>query len=97
MTDTRAHGEEALAAFDRALAAKPSLDAVDFTAATEHLCRMRDLVIKSDQPDRQAVLSQINAVMSCSLSGHFPLGQVSWPLIGSARASLQALLARMAA
>ena len=97
MTDARAHGEEALAAFDRALAAKPDLDAVDFTVATEHLCRMRDLVIGSDRPDRREVLSQINAVVSCSLSGHFPLGQVSWPLIGAARASLQALLARVTA
>ena len=98
MTDAKTHGETALAAFDRALATEPALDAQDFTEATEHLCLMRKQFIRAAaQPDRDELLMQINAVISCSLSGHFPLGKVPWPLIRAARASLNDVLARVRA
>lgn len=91
MPDAKQEGHAALAALDRALEARPARDATDFTLVTEHLCAMRrQLTITA--PD---LLPDLNAVISCSLSGHFPLGKVPWSLIISARGSLQDLISKL--
>lgn len=91
MTEAEREGHQALAALDRALHTRPARDATDFTLATEHLCAMRRH-LSTTAPD---LLPQLNGVISCSLSGHFPLGKVPWPLITSARGCLQELVSKL--
>ena len=99
MIDLITHGEIALAAMDRALACQPVPDASDFTDATTHLVVMRDRLVDRcrDGADCHDLLMRVNAVISCSLGGHFPLGKVPWPLIRSARTSLHDMLAQVKA
>lgn len=86
----------AMAALDRALAIKPAHDGRAFTAATEHLCSMRATLIVQCRAgsDRRDELAVLNGIISSTLSGHFPLGPVPWPLIEQARASLETVMKR---
>lgn len=91
----RGEGEAALAALDRALAAKPKKDGPAFTATTEHLCTMRDRMIAALRGDFGADdsrLQRLNAIISTSLAGHFPLGNIPWPEIEHARGALAELI-----
>jgi hypothetical protein len=91
-------GPCALAALDRALAARPEIDGHAFSAATEALARLRERLIGElrSAPDPDAArrrLERVNAVISLVLAGHFPLGGVPWEEIGRARAWLAELVA----
>jgi len=97
MSDTSASssaGQKALAALERALAHKPRRVGEAFTETTEHLCRMRDLLIAERRAlggdDRR--LERLNAVISSALAGHFPLGDTPWPEVEKARDELRALV-----
>ncbi|MDO9708782.1 hypothetical protein [Paracraurococcus lichenis] len=91
--DAAAEGRAALAALDRALAQRPERDGQAFTDTTEHLCRMRDLLIaerrRGGGPGRLEVL---NAIISTALAGHFPLGQTPWDEVEQARGALRRLV-----
>ena len=98
MPDLLAEGRAALAALDRALAAEPVRDPDAFTATTERLCHLRTLLIaaRDGSEDRTAQLGQVNAIISSTLAGHYPIGPVPWPLVRSARESLESLLTKIA-
>ncbi len=87
-------GREALEALDRALAQEPKRDGEAFTAASEQLCRMRDVMIAERRAGGgdASRLERLNAVISSALAGHFPLGPTPWPEVKTARDELQALL-----
>lgn len=89
-------GAGALAALDRALSVKPVHDGSAFVDATEHLCAMRAALIVQCRAgsDRQEDLLQLNGIISSTLSGHFPLGPIPWPLIEQARTSLSTMMKR---
>jgi hypothetical protein len=89
-------GTAALAALNRALAAKPVHDGTAFVDATENLCAMRRKLIVQCRAgsDRRELLFQLNGILSSALSGHFPLGPIPWPLIEQARASLATIMER---
>lgn len=92
----RSEGRKALDALDRALQHKPKRDGEAFSATTEHLCRMRDLIIaerRTGAGDDDS-LERLNAVISSTLAGHFPLGNTPWPEVERAREELRALLAQ---
>ena len=92
--DARAEGRAALDALDRALSRKPERDGPAFTEVTEHLCRMRDLLIAQGRVDTAAspTLGRLNAVISTALAGHFPLGETPWPEVEHARTALRQLI-----
>lgn len=94
-THARKEGEAALDALDRALAKKPQHDGQAFSAMTEHLCAMRDDLIRQRRSGggSQDALERVNAVISSGLAGHFPLGNAPWPEIEQARESLKDLIA----
>lgn len=91
----RDEGARALEALDRALAHKPKRDGAAFSATTEHLCRMRDLMIVECRGGggQRGTLERLNAVISSALAGHFPLGNTPWPEVENARDELRALIA----
>ncbi len=84
----------ALAALDRALEHRPDRDGQAFSDVTEHLCRMRDLLIAERRSGAGAEdrLGRLNAIISSTLAGHFPLGNTPWPLVEQARDALATLL-----
>ena len=78
----------ALASLDKAIAHKPRKDDADFAAATEHLCKLRDLLlaeVRQGQAASRVRLGKVNALISVVLAGHFPLGSVPWPELEGAR------------
>ncbi len=80
---------QALEAFDRILAHRPDRDGEAFSALTSHLCRMRDQLIASRREGADdAKLGHLNAIISLTLAGHFPLGNTPWPAIEQARDAL---------
>jgi len=89
-----AEGEAALAALDRAIAARPARDGPAFAAATAHLCRMRDRLVAQGREAgaRPPELGLVNAIISTALGGHFPIGTTPWPEIEHARDALARLL-----
>lgn len=93
----KAEGEKALEALDRALAQKPTRDGTAFSETTEHLCRMRDLMIsrRRDGSGDQGKLERLNAVISSALAGHFPLGPTPWPEVDKAREELRSILSSL--
>lgn len=93
--NAKAEGAEALAALDRALAHRPKRDGEAFSAATDHLCRARDLLLIAHcraGADFHARLGQLNAIISSALAGHFPLGNTPWPEVEKARDELRRLV-----
>jgi hypothetical protein len=92
---------QALENFDRAVADKPRTDGRAFSAAAEHLCRVRDELARQQRQagvtlaSRQR-LEHVNAIISVILAGHFPLGGVPWDDLDKARAWLAGLVAEMA-
>ncbi len=81
----------ALASLDKAIAHKPRKDAPDFAAATEHLCKLRDLLLAEVRQGKTASrvrLGKVNALISVVLAGHFPIGSVPWPELERARGVL---------
>jgi hypothetical protein len=95
MSDSlKAEGAKALEALDRALAHRPKRDGEAFSETTEHLCRMRDLLIGHCRAGAglQDKLDRLNAVISSSLAGHFPLGNTPWPEVEKARDALRSLV-----
>lgn len=88
--------EAALAELDRALAARPHADGEAFSAATRHLCRVRDGMIRQQREFGRTVesrrrLEHVNAAISVVLAGHFPLGAVPWAELEKARLWLAGL------
>lgn len=84
----------ALASLDKAIAHKPRKDDADFAAATEHLCKLRDLLLaeaRQGHGDSRRRLERVNALISVVLAGHFPLGKVPWPEMERARGVLAAM------
>ena len=96
-SEAKRQGKAALAALDRAIAAKPEKDGPAFTEMTEHLCAMRDAMIARfrKEGDGRDELEQVNAVISTALAGHFPIGKVPWPEVEHARDTLKALIAEV--
>ncbi len=81
---------QALAAVDQALAERPHKEGHTFSAATRHLCALRDAMLEQrrNQPwphQSQRQLDHVNAVISIVLAGHFPLGAVPWQELELAR------------
>ena len=76
---------------------KPKRDGEAFAATTEHLCRMRDLLIAHCRAgaDDHARLGQLNAIISSALAGHFPLGNTPWPEVEKARDALRNLVTEL--
>lgn len=83
----------ALASLDKAIAHKPRKDDADFAAATEHLCKLRDLLLAEARQGgvSRIRLERVNALISVVLAGHFPLGNVPWPAVERARGVLAAM------
>ncbi len=95
--DAKDEGQAALAALGRALAKQPERDGEAFSETTERLCQMRDRLIalrRSGQGSEER-LGRLNAVISTTLAGHFPLGRAPWPEIELARGMLQELVAEL--
>ena len=94
----KSEGRAALHALDAALDSKPKKDGPDFATTTEHLCAMRDIMIGElrEQPaaDRDK-LERLNAIISTSLTGHFPLGNIPWDEVQHAREKLKELLSEV--
>jgi len=90
-------GQAALQALDQALAAKPKKDGHAFAQTTEHLCTMRDILIGEhrERARDDNALERLNAIISTSLAGHFPLGNIPWPEIEHARSTLEKLVAEV--
>lgn len=91
-------GREALAELDQVLASKPHAEGHTFSAATHHLCLLRDRMAREQRErgadaDSRRRLEHVNAVISIVLAGHFPLGGVPWPELQKARGWLAALVA----
>ena len=83
--------QAALASLDKAIAHKPRKDDPDFATATEHLCKLRDLLlveVRQGKATSRTQLGQVNALISVVLAGHFPLGSAPWPELEQARAVL---------
>ena len=76
-------GQDALHAVDQALSKKPQADSHDFSAAVRELARFREELIQSDGIGKR--LSQLNAVISVVIGGHYPVGPVPWPHLEKAR------------
>jgi len=92
----KSEGRAALHALDAALDSKPKKDGPDFATTTEHLCVMRDIMIRDlrDQPTAdRGKLERLNAIISTSLAGHFPLGNIPWDEVQHAREKLKQLIA----
>jgi hypothetical protein len=87
----RAAGERALQALDQALAARPRRDGDAFTAATDHLCRLRDGLVAARRAGAEVAvpLERVNAILSLVLAGHFPIGDTDWASVEQARAALR--------
>jgi len=89
----KSEGKLALAALDRALAAKPKKAGHDFAEMTEHLCAMRDIMIRSRREGgRTEELERLNPIISTALAGHFPLGNIPWSEVEHARGALKELI-----
>jgi len=89
----KSEGNKALAALDRALSSKPQKNGTAFAESTEHLCTMRDIMInerRNQQPTDR--LERLNAIISTSLAGHFPLGNIPWDEVQHAREKLKQLI-----
>ena len=90
-------GEAALRALDDALAAKPKKDGHAFSEMTEHLCKMRDMLIGEHRANARGdnALERLNAIISTSLAGHFPLGNIPWDEVQHAREKLKHLISEV--
>jgi hypothetical protein len=91
----------ALEKLDQAVVDKPKTDGYAFSAAAEHLCRVRDELARQQRqagatPASRKRLEHVNAIISVILAGHFPLGGVPWEELEKARAWLADLVAEVA-
>jgi hypothetical protein len=86
----------ALQQIDQILAKKPEKDDHALTEATKALCALRDDLIAArragDDAGRQR-LETVNAVLSIVAATHFPVGEVPWEPLASARGALAELAA----
>ena len=84
----------ALQQIDQVLAKKPEKDDHVLTEATQTLCRLRDELIAArqtgDNAGRQR-LETVNAVLSIVAATHFPVGEIPWEPLASARGALAGL------
>ena len=101
-------GHRALEAFDRVLGEKPDSGTTgrgreqlghDFSETTRLICGYRDILIQAQRKDgvtpaSQVRLQEVNSVLSTVLGGHFPLGDIPWPLLEKARDAFAKLLAQ---
>ena len=90
-------GENALRLIDTLLAERPDRVGHDFSEATRWIAAYRDGLIRTWrrtglEADRVR-LERVNAVLSVVLGGHYPLGEIPWPVIEAARSLLAATLA----
>src|SRR3954447_22852635 len=87
----KSEGNKALAALDRALSSKPQKNGTAFAESTEHLCTMRDIMIAEHRahPADPNRLERLNAILSTSLAGHFPIGNVPWDEVEHERGKLR--------
>jgi formate dehydrogenase major subunit len=94
MTETP---QRALELLDKLLAERPERVGHDFSAATRCLTAFRDQLIsewrRTGDPADQRRLTQVNAVLSVVVGGHYPIGAVQWPTIASARDAFARVLA----
>ena len=88
-------GLASLRALDKVLGEKPEKIGHDFSEATRCLVSYREELISNFRASRSQAdrlrLSQLNAVLSAVMGGHFPLGPVPWPHLQKARDSLAEL------
>ena len=88
-------GRLALQQIDQVLARKPEKDDHALTEATKNLCLLRDDLIAArrsgDDAGRQR-LEAVNAVLSIVAAMHFPVGEVPWEPLASARQALAGLV-----
>ena len=92
-----AQGEQALRALDKVLQDEPVKVGPDFSAAIAELTALRERMIgrlrqAGSDPGDVPELERLNGVLTVVISGHYPLGQVPWPMVESGREALAALL-----
>ena len=75
-------GRDALAALDTILAQEPVPDQDLFSSSLRCLSVFRDCLIEAGERGR---LDHVNAVISVVMAGHFPLGEMPWGELRSAR------------
>lgn len=93
-------GREALRHIDAALAARPKRDGDALTAAVQRLAAFRDAYAarhrRDGSPRWRGPLERVNAVISVTMAAHYPIGEVPWGELETARGWLDALLAEEA-
>ena len=82
--------DEAIAAVERALTARPKLDGYAFTDATKAVCEYRDTLRHalrdgSAGPGDEQRLADSNLAVTLLMAGHFPLGETPWEQVEGAR------------
>ncbi|WP_428487450.1 hypothetical protein [Rhodopila sp.] len=87
--------EAALRMVDKLLSERPDKVGHDFSEATRCVTAVRDELIAAwrhsgSMTDRRR-LARINAVLSVMVGGHFPLGDIPWEKIETARRQLAEL------
>lgn len=90
-------GATAVQSLQTLLADRPDRVADHFSETTRHLTAYRDALIHTwrrtaSATDRQR-LGRVNAVLSAVVGGHYPLGDIPWPLIEKASFELAAVVA----
>ncbi len=84
--------DNALRMLDKLLAERPDRVGHDFSEATRWLAAYRDGLTtiwrrSGSETDRRR-LTQINSVLSVVIGGHYPLADIPWPHIETARTVL---------
>ncbi len=74
--------DDARAALDRVLAARPAKSGHDFAAALAALSQYRERARKSGDGD---TLRRVNMALSAIYAGQYPLGTVPWRYVEQAR------------
>jgi hypothetical protein len=92
--EERAMLEEAVEAWDAALADKPHASHAKITDATRAIVRLRDALIarRRNGGDADEALGRVNAVLSAADGAQFPIIGVRWERIETTRDALKEAL-----
>src|SRR3954453_7767495 len=98
--EMRQTAQESLRLLDKVLAQKPEKNGHDFSAAVRHLAALRDRLLADRCREKQVgingdQLARLNAVISLTIGGEFPIGPVPWKHVEAGRDSLAALVAEL--
>lgn len=95
MADVSA-GRDALTQIDKALADRPGRDGRTLKVAIQRLAAFRDHVIARHRGDGGArwrpTLERVNAIVSVVMAAEFPIGEIPWDELSTARDWLDAIL-----